>query len=105
MGVKVSDLLEESATASVQVGGQTVGLVYRVLWEEFFSDEEWEAIKALSGREYLVAVLPKLLKSWELTDMQGEPVLVTAEAIAAHNVPTRFLRLAEKAVLEAQDGP
>jgi len=105
MGVKVSDLLEEAGEATVHIGGQAIGLVYRVLWEEHFSEEEWEQIKERSGRDYLTAVLPKLLKSWDLTDGDGNPIPVTAEAIGAHNVPTRFLRLAEQAVLEAQDGP
>lgn len=105
MAVKVSDLLEESAQTSVQIGGQSVGLVYRVLWEEQFSEDAWEAIKALAGREYLVAIMPKLLRSWELTDDGGAEIPVTAEAIAQHQVPTRFLRLAEKAVLEAQEAP
>ena len=104
MGVKVSDLLEESARASVLVAGHQVDVEYFVLWEERFSSEDWERIQELSGREYLLEVLPRLLKSWDLTDGKGKPIPVTAEAIAEHSVPTRFLRLTERAVLEDPKG-
>ncbi len=105
MGVKVSDLLEETGETVVHVGGSTVALVHRVLWEEFFSEDDWTRLKELGGREYLLEVLPKLLKNWDLVDDKGKVIPVTREAIESEKVPTRFLRLAEQAVLRAQDGP
>jgi hypothetical protein len=104
-GVTVSDLLEETLDTHVQVGGSAVGLSYRVLWEEFFSDDDWSRVKDLGGREYLKEVLPRLLVSWELQDATGKPIAITAEAIEAEKVPTRFLRLAEQAVLQAGQAP
>jgi len=106
MGVKVQDLLDETQPAQVQVGGSAVGLECRVLWEEQFDETVWERLGELKGRDYFVEVLPRMLVSWELQDADGQPIPVTREAIEQHHVPTRFLRLAEKAALEVQEqGP
>lgn len=104
--MRVQDLLEESAETQVQVGSdKAVGLVYRLFWDELFAEDDWDSIKQLRGREYMAALLPKLLVSWDIQDADGAAIPVTAEAITAHKVPMRFLRMVEKAVLEAADGP
>lgn len=91
-GVKLADLLEETAPADVQVGGATVHLVYRVLWDARISEEDWEKFKELPVRTYLAEFLARIVKSWDLVDEQDQPLALDAEAIAASPMPNRLLQ-------------
>jgi hypothetical protein len=89
--VKLHELLAERAKADIQVGGASVQFEYWVLWRERFSDEEWEHLLSLRGRDYLKAMLPKVLLSWDIVDDSGAPIPITAEAFDQFHIPDRLL--------------
>lgn len=88
---KLSDLIAEKAKAEIQVGGSTFAITFYVLWRQRFSTDEWTALMALTGREHLKLLLPKVLLSWDFVDDDGHAVPVTAEAIEQHNIPVDLL--------------
>lgn len=91
-GVKLADLLEETATAEVNVGGKVVHLVYRVLWDARISAEDWERFKALPVREYWAELLARLLTSWDLVDEDEQPLPIEKDAIVGSPMPNRLLQ-------------
>lgn len=88
---KLSDLLAEKANAELTVGGATLAITFYVLWRNRFSDEEWTALLALKGREYLKTVLPKIILTWDLVDDDGHAIPVTSDAIEQHHMPDALL--------------
>jgi hypothetical protein len=96
---KLSDLLAEKTKAELDVGGAKVEFVFYILWRERFSDEEWTAILASEGREYLKMLLPRVLASWNIVDDDEHAIPVTAEAIDGFNVPTALLFAIERRAL------
>src|SRR5258708_8467474 len=88
---KLSDLLAEKAKAELQVGGATVNIVFYVMPRERFTEEEWTALLALRGRDYLKAMLPHTLISWDIVDDSGTQIPVTPEAFDHNQVPDVFL--------------
>jgi hypothetical protein len=98
---KLSDLLAEKVKADIQVGGSTFAIVFYVLWRERFSEEEWERLLALRGREYLKVLLPRVVVSWDLVDDEGHAVPVTAEAIEQHQIPDTLLFACERRALNS----
>lgn len=88
---KLTDLLAERAKADVQVGGTTIGFSYYSLWRERFTDEEWQALLSLRGRDYLKSYLPKVLISWEIVADDGAPIPITGEAFDEHHIPDAIL--------------
>lgn len=98
---KLSALLAEKAKADIEVGGSSFSIVFYVLWRERFSDEEWAQLIALTGRDYLTMVLPRVIVSWDLVDDDGHAVPVTAEAIEQHNIPNTLLFAVERRALNS----
>lgn len=95
---KLSDLLAEKAKAEIVVGGATVTFTYYVIWRERFSDDEWEAVLAAVGIEYLKLLLPRIVESWDISDNDGHAIPVSAEAIDQHNMPEALLRTIERRI-------
>lgn len=115
-GVKLSDLLDETGSTEVHIGGASISITYVVIWEARFTEDEWAEIRrtrtegegdaarevpVLEPREYFGRVLPRLLKSWDLVDDDGQPIPITAGAFEQYHIPTRLLRMCETAVLES----
>lgn len=96
---KLSDILSETQSADVEIGGSKVKIVYHVFWESRFTDDDWKHLKTVTGREYFMEVLPRMLTEWDLTDDDNHSVPVTREAIEQHDVPLRFLSECERVVL------
>lgn len=95
---KLSNLLSEKAKGDVQIGGSTLAITFHVMRRERFTDEEWTALLASTGRDYLKALLPKVLVSWDLVDDGGTAIEVSAEAIDQHNIPDALLFAIERRV-------
>jgi hypothetical protein len=91
-GIKLADLLEETASVDVKVGGASVHLVYRVLWDAQIPDDYFESFKDRPIREYFADFLSRLLKSWDLVDEQEQPLPITYEAILSSPMPNRLLQ-------------
>jgi len=100
MARKVSDLLEESGSATIETAGGSFGIRYHAWWESRFTDEDWDRFKEMNRRQYLLEALPRLLVSWELVDNDDQPVPITAEAMEQHQIPTRLLGMIESAIVE-----
>lgn len=98
MGVKLADLLAEKATVDIQIGASKLGITFYVLWRKRFSDDEWAAVTALKGREYVRAFLPKVMLAWDLVDDDGHAVPVTAEAMDQHQIPDELLFACEQRI-------
>jgi hypothetical protein len=98
---KLSDLLAEKAKADIPIGGVSLSITFYVLWRERFSDEEWERLLAMKGREYLKTLLPRVLESWDLVDNDGHAVPVTADAIEQHHIPDTLLFACERRALNS----
>ncbi len=88
---KLSDLIAEKAKAEIQVGGSSFAIVFYVLWRSRFTPDEWTELMALTGRDHLKMLLPKVVISWDLVDADGHAVPVTAEAIDQHDIPVELL--------------
>lgn len=95
---KLSDLLAERAKAEILVGGATVTVTFYVIWRERFTDEEWTALLALKGHEYLKTILPKIILTWNLVDDDEHAIPVTADAIDQHHMPDALLLAIESRV-------
>lgn len=95
---KLSALLAERAKADVQVGGSSVGFTYYVIVRDRFTEEEWEALLAMRGREYFKTLLPRLIESWDITDDDGHAIPVTAEAFDQFDVPDVLLSAFERRI-------
>lgn len=95
---RLSDLLAERANASIDIGGSKLAFVFYVMLRERFSDDEWTALVASTGREYLKTLLPRALLSWDLVDDDGHAVPVTADAIEQHGVPDALLFAIERRI-------
>jgi hypothetical protein len=100
-GVNLDSLLEETGAAEIKTSGGAFNVVYRAWWETQFTDEEWDSFRGMNGRDYLLRVLPKWLVSWDLVEVDGTAVPITAEAMDKHKVPTRLLKLIETAVVDS----
>lgn len=88
---KLSDLLAEKAKAEMEIGGSKLQFTFFVMVRERFTEEEWTALLAATGRDYLKMLLPRVVVSWDLVDDDGHAVPVTAEAIDQHGIPDRLL--------------
>jgi hypothetical protein len=88
---KLSNLLAEKSKGDIQVGGSTIAFTFHTFWRERFSEEETAGFLELSTRDYLKAWLPRVLVTWDLSDDDGKPVPVTAEAIEQHALPDSLL--------------
>jgi hypothetical protein len=95
---KLSSLLAEKAKGEVQIGGSTLQIVFFVMLRERFSDDEWTSLLAMTGREYLKTLLPRVLVSWDLVDDNDQAVPVTAEAIEQHHIPDALLFAIERRI-------
>ena len=95
---KLSDLLAEKARGEVQVGGATVNITFYVMVRERFSDEEWDGLLALRGRDYLKALLPQVLTMWDIVDDGGTAIPITAEAFDQYHMPDALLFAIERRV-------
>lgn len=95
---KLSDLLAETATTELDVGGLKVHLTYYVLWDARISEEDWARFKPMPVREYWAEMLGRILKEWDLVDDDGQPVPITLEAFDKHEVPNRLLAAISDAV-------
>jgi hypothetical protein len=93
---KLSELLAEKAKAELTVGGSTLHVTFYVLWRERFSDEEWTDLLALKGRDYLRAILPKIVLDWDVVDDDDHAIPVTAEAFDQHDIPDALLIAIER---------
>jgi hypothetical protein len=96
---KLSNLLAEKAKAEIEIGGSKLSIVFYVMWRERFSQSEWDELLALTGREYLKVVLPRVLVSWDLVDDDEHAVPVTADAIEQHHIPDGLLFACERRAL------
>ena len=88
---KLSDLLVEKTSASVDIGGSKLAFQFYVMWRERFSDEELQAHVGAPFRDYIKVWLPRVLLSWDLVDDDAHAVPVTAEAIDRHEIPDSLL--------------
>lgn len=95
---KLSDLLAEKAKADIQVGGSMLAITFYVMLRQRFSEEEWDRLLAMKGRDYLKTLLPRVLVSWDLVDDDGHAVPVTADAIDQHNIPDVLLYAIERRI-------
>lgn len=95
---KLSDLLAEKAKGDIQIGGSTLAFQFYVMLRERFTEEEWTELLALNGRDYLKVLLPRVLISWDLVDVDGHAIPVTTEAIDQHEIPDALLFAIERRV-------
>lgn len=95
---KLSDLLAERAKGEVIVGGSRVEIVFFVMRRERFTDDEWAQILALTGREYLKVLLPKVIVSWDIVDDSGTMIPITPESFDQYHVPDVLLFAMEQRV-------
>lgn len=95
---KFSDLLAEKARGDFQVGSTTVTFVYFPLVRQRFSDEEWNALMDLRGREYFKTMLPRVVESWDITDDDGHAIPVTAEAFDQYGIPDIILAAVDRRI-------
>jgi hypothetical protein len=93
---KLSELLAEKAKVELTVGGATIHVTFYVLWRDRFSDEEWADLLALKGRDYLGAILPKIVLEWDIVDDDGHAIPVTAEAFDQYDIPDALLAAVER---------
>lgn len=98
---KLSELFEEKAKATLQIGGANVEIQWYVLWRRRFGEDEWTELIAKPGREHLKMLIPRLLVSWGITDDNGTMIPITAEAIEEYNIPTDVLAAIETRVVPA----
>jgi hypothetical protein len=97
---KLSELFEEKAKATLQIGGTNVEVRWYGLWRRRFSDDEWkEQVLTLSGRDYLRFFLPRVLVSWDVTDDNGLAIPTTAEAFDQYDIPDQMLYAIERRVI------
>lgn len=99
---KLADLRETTNATSVKIGKATVKLTYYVLYHAQQSEEEREEEASLTGREYLLSLIPHMLASWDVEGEDGHIVPLTKEGIEAANVPTALLDRCAMAVMEAE---
>lgn len=97
MPSELHNLVAEKAKAEIQIGGSTVPFVYYVVVRERFTDEEWEQLLGLRGRDYLKMLLPKVIVSWDIVE-DGQPIPITAEAFDQFHIPDVILTAFERRV-------
>lgn len=98
---KLIDLVSETAKGNVQIGGSTVEFTFYVMPRERFSQDEWDALLAMKGREYLRVLLPKVLISWDITDADGTMISPSAEAFDQHKIPDVLLFAIERRLFQS----
>lgn len=97
MSVSITALKGASRSVPVEFGDVTLSVSYRLgaINRELMAWIEAHGEDDASGFH----LLEKVLSSWDLTDEQGQPIPVTAEAMLGHGVPDTFLVAALKAVM------
>src|SRR5437588_2394965 len=98
---KLSDLVAEKARADIQVGAASIAITFYVMLRERFSADEWEHLLALRGRDYLKALLPQILISWDIVDDGGSAIPITGEAFDQYQIPDVLLFAIERRVFNS----
>lgn len=97
-GVKLTALLEETQSIDVPIGGATVHLTYRVLWDAQLPEDYFDSFKGRPMREYFADFLARLLTNWDLVDDQEQPLPISYEPIRDSAMPTRLLQAFSDAI-------